>query len=72
MGRGTVRSPPAYQTCRSCDYADLCGKEKTGGEYMKRRGNTKISRITAQKIIIWEKESGEYPKIEPVRSAGFL
>jgi hypothetical protein len=34
---------------------------------MKRRGNTADTinprYITAQKIIIWEKETGEYPKM---------
>jgi hypothetical protein len=23
---------PAYQTCRFCDYADLCEKKEVGGE----------------------------------------
>ena len=38
---------------------------------MKMSGVPKISCITAQKIIIWEKESGEYPKIEPVSLRDF-
>jgi hypothetical protein len=37
---------PAYQTCRFCDYADLCGMKEGGGERMKRREENSVCAVS--------------------------
>ena len=37
---------PAYQTCRICDYADLCGMKEAGGERMKRREENSVCAVS--------------------------
>jgi hypothetical protein len=37
---------PAYQTCRFCDYADLCGMKEGGGERIKWREENSVFAVS--------------------------